>query len=203
MKKILLMLALNVLYANNSYYEHKISQFKLFVKQEQYIMMLGDSITDRGLWNELTLRNDISNRGINGDTIDGVLKRLKNINQHTHQVFIMIGINDILENKSVMSIFDTYKQILLKLKSKNITPIIQSTLYVGEKAPRHYNKEVRKLNFLLQDYAKEKHIQYIDLNIKLAPKGFLLKEYSLDGLHLNGQAYMLWTQIIKKYFFIH
>lgn len=197
------MFALNVIYANNTYYEHKISQFELFVKQKQHITMLGDSIIDRGLWSELTLRNDISNRGISGDTTDGLLKRLENINQNSKQVFIMIGINDILNNKSAMYVFKNYKKVLSKLKSKKMTPLIQSTLYVGEEAPKYYNKEVKKLNLLLKNYAKKKHIQYIDLNLKLSPKGFLRKEYSLDGLHLNGQAYILWTQIIKKYFLVN
>ena len=42
-------------YSNNTYYNHKISQFQQLSKQaDKKIIMLGDSITDRGLWRELT-----------------------------------------------------------------------------------------------------------------------------------------------------
>ena len=199
-KYFLILIGINILYANNTYYQHKVSQFKLFVQQKTHIIMLGDSITERGLWNELTLRDDIVNRGISGDTTDGVLKRLKYLNKNSKHIFIMIGINDILRDKSAEYVFYNYKKILLQLKSKKMIPLIQSTVYVGEKAPKYYNNEVKKLNLLLENYARMEHLEYIDLNVKLAPKGFLLKDYSLDGLHLNGKAYLLWTHILKKYF---
>lgn len=199
---LLVIIGLNLLYANNTYYLHKVSQFKLLTKKKKQIIMLGDSITERGLWSELTMRTDIINRGINGDTSNGLLKRLDILNDNTKIIFIMIGINDILRNKSAEFVFNTYKKIVTKLRSKNIPIIIQSTLYIGESAPPYYNREVEKLNFLLQNYSKKKSIQYIDLNVKFAPQGFLLEEYSLDGLHLNGKAYMLWVEIIQKYFLL-
>ena len=33
-----------------------------------------------------------------------------------------------------------------------------------------------------------------------APQKVLKKEFTADGLHLNGSAYKLWAQEIKKYF---
>lgn len=199
---LLVIIGLNLLYANNTYYLHKVSQFKLLIKQEKQIIMLGDSITERGLWSELTMRTDIINRGISGDSTDGLSKRLNVLNNNAKQIFIMIGINDILRNKSAAFVFDTYKKILTKLQSKNIPIIIQSTLYIGGNAPKYYNKEVDKLNLLLEDYANKEGIKYIDLNVKFAPQGFLLEDYTLDGLHLNGNAYMLWVQIIQKFFLV-
>ena len=199
---LLVIIGLNLLYANSTYYLHKVSQFKLLIKQEKQIIMLGDSITERGLWSELTVRTDIVNRGISGDSTDGLLKRLDVLNDNSKQIFIMIGINDILRNKSAEFVFNSYKKILTQLQSKNIPIIIQSTLYIGGNAPKYYNKEVKKLNLLLQNYSNKKGIQYIDLNVKFAPQGFLLEDYSLDGLHLNGNAYMSWVQIIQKYFLV-
>ena len=76
-KFILLILINSIAFSNNTYYNHKVSQFKyLSMQTNKHIAMIGDSITDRGLWNELTNRNDIINRGISGDTTNGVFKRM-------------------------------------------------------------------------------------------------------------------------------
>lgn len=161
--------------------------------------MIGDSITDRGLWCELIKRNDIINRGISGDTTSGVLNRLDSLNSELKQAFIMIGINDLLKGKSVEYVFGNYKKIITVLRNKNVTPIIQSTLYVGKNAPKIYNEKVKQLNSLLQEYTAKNKIKYIDLNNELAPNGFLLQKYSLDGLHLTGEAYFQWIKIIQNY----
>lgn len=190
-----------ILYGDNTYYEHKVSQFQQLSKQaDKKIVMLGDSITDRGLWCELTNRKDIINRGISGDTTSGVLNRLDSLNNKLKLAFVMIGINDLLKGESVEYVFGNYKKIIIILRDKNIKPIIQSTLYVGKNAPKLYNEKVEQLNNLLQKYAAKKQIKYIDLNKELAPNSFLLQKYSWDGLHLNGQGYFQWVRIIQKLF---
>ena len=188
-----------LLQGNNIYYEHKVSQFQQLSKQaDKKILMLGDSITDRGLWSELTNRNDIVNRGISGDTTSGVLDRLDSLNQNLVEAFIMIGINDLLRGQSVKYVFDNYKEIIIKLKKIGIKPIIQSTLYVRSNT-KIINQRVKQLNNLLKDYAKRNKIKFIDINNKLAPNGVLLEKYSLDGLHLNGKGYIEWSKILKSY----
>jgi len=196
---IFFIISFALLQGNNIYYEHKVSQFQQLSKQaDKKILMLGDSITERGLWSELTNRNDIVNRGISGDTTSGVLDRLDNLNPNLIEAFIMIGINDLLIGQSVEFIFDNYTKIIIKLEKIGIKPIIQSTLYVGSNA-KIINQRVKQLNNLLRDYAKKNNIQFIDLNIKLAPDGVLLEKYSLDGLHLNDKGYVEWSKILKSY----
>ena len=190
-----------LLVANDTYYQHKVSQFELLSKQtNKNITMIGDSITERGLWDELTNRNDIINRGISGDTTNGVLKRLDSLNSRLKQAFIMIGINDLIKGERVEYVFENYKKIITLLKQKNITPIIQSTLYVGENTPPSYNQKVTQLNSLLLSYAKQNKIIFIDLNKYLAPNNYLNPKYSSDSLHLNGRGYIIWTKSIEKYF---
>jgi len=189
----------SALYSNSIYYKHKVSQFQQLSKQvNKIIVMIGDSITDRGLWCELINRNDITNRGISGDTTSGVLDRLDNLNINLKQAFIMIGINDLLRGKNTNYVFSNYKKIIMKLKNIGIKPVIQSTLYIRS-STKIINQMVKKLNNLLREYAKKNKIQFIDLNIKLAPNEILLEEYSLDGLHLNGKGYVEWSKILKNY----
>lgn len=96
--------------------------------------MLGDSITYGVHWNELLNQPDIINRGINGDTTSGILKRIPSVIKiNPHKVFIMAGINDIRQNISINVIYKNYSHIIKTLKQNNITPYIQSTLYTKNK----------------------------------------------------------------------
>ena len=186
---------------NYPYYLQKKSQFEMLAQNEKYeTVMLGDSITDGGLWNELLNYDLVQNRGIAGDTTEGVLDRLDSINVSIKKVFIMIGINDFFQEKSVDEVFANYKKIIKILEEKKIKVYIQSTLYVGENRPKKYNEKVELLNEKLKKLAIEKALVFIDLNKILAPKKTMPEAHSYDELHLNGVAYKLWVQEIRKYF---
>ena len=186
---------------NDPYYKHRKSQFEQLMNNEKYeTMMLGDSITDEGQWDELLNNNKVQNRGISADTTDGVLDRLNSVNKNIKQVFIMIGVNDIMRGKSVDEIYANYLKIIQIFKEKNIKIHIQSTLYIGETRKADFNPKVEELNKRLEKYASENKITFINLNPIFAPNKVLKKEFTFDDLHLNGTAYKLWTQEIKKYF---
>nr|WP_313770070.1 GDSL-type esterase/lipase family protein [[Scytonema hofmanni] UTEX B 1581] len=102
-----------------AYYWHKKSQFEKLPKSESDIIMLGDSITDEGEWTEL-LGLNVKNRGISGDTTERILHRLDSIlESKPKQVFLMIGINDLMnDGKSVTVTLEQYKKILREFKKK-------------------------------------------------------------------------------------
>ena len=186
---------------NDPYYKHKKSQFEILASSEKYkTIMLGDSITDEGQWDELLNLDTIQNRGISGDTTDGVLERLNSVNKNIEKVFIMIGVNDIMRGKSVDEIFSNYLKIIQFFKEKNIKIHIQSTLYIGETRKADFNPKVEELNKKLEKYASENKITFINLNPIFAPQKVLKKEFTFDDLHLNGSAYKLWAKEIKNYF---
>lgn len=186
-------------FAQNPYYADKVSQFQILSNQTKPIMMIGDSITDRGLWNELLNRNDIVNRGVSGDTTDGLLNRISINNKGLKKVFIMIGVNDLLREKSVDDVYKNYIKILEYYNSNRITPIVQSTLYVEGEPTSHINQKVKSLNNQLKEYTYKNKIIFIDLNEKLSPNGYLDSEYTNDRLHLNGKGYQLWADTLEKY----
>jgi lysophospholipase L1-like esterase len=76
---------------------------------------------------------------------------------------------------------------------------IQSTLLVGK--PREkLNREIMELNERLQLLAKQTDsVTYIDLNVGLTRNSILATQYSRDGLHLNGDGYAIWKELIKSY----
>ena len=186
---------------NDPYYINRKSQFEVLTMNEKYTtMMLGDSITDEGLWDELLNSDKVQNRGISGDTTSGVLDRLNSISSNIQQVFIMIGVNDIMRGKEVDEIYANYLKIIKTFKDKNIKVYIQSTLYIGETRKANFNPKIEELNKRLEKYAKENKIVFINLNPIFAPQKVLKKEFTFDDLHLNGIAYKLWAQHIRKYF---
>ena len=186
---------------NDPYYKHKKSQFEVLASNNKYeTIMLGDSITDEAQWDELLENNKIQNRGISGDTTDGVLDRLNSVNKNIKQVFIMIGVNDIMRGKEANDVYENYLKIIKTFKDKNIKVYIQSTLYIGETRKANFNPKIEELNKNLEKYASENQITFINLNPILAPQKILKKEFTSDDLHLNGSAYKLWANEIKKYF---
>lgn len=186
---------------DDPYYKHRKSQFEQLMNNERYeTMMLGDSITDEGQWDELLNNTKVQNRGISGDTTDGVIDRLNSVSKGIKQVFIMIGVNDIMRGREVDEIFANYLKIIQTLKDKNIKVYIQSTLYIGESRKENFNSKVEELDKRLEKYASENQITFINLNPIFAPQKVLKKEFTSDDLHLNGSAYNLWAEQIRKYF---
>lgn len=186
---------------DDPYYKHRKSQFEQLMNNEKYeTMMLGDSITDEGQWDELLNNSKVQNRGISGDTTDGVIDRLNSVSKGIKQVFIMIGVNDIMRGKEAHEVYANYLKIIQTFKDKNIKVHIQSTLYIGETRMANFNPKIEELNKKLEKYANENQIPFINLNPIFAPQKVLKKEFTSDDLHLNGTAYKLWTEQIKKYF---
>ena len=182
---------------NDPYYKHKVTQFEMLKdKSDAKIVMLGDSITDEGEWSELWGKV-VQNRGISGDTTSGVLDRLYTISPSIEEVYIMIGVNDIMRGAKAQDVYLNYEKIVQFFQKKGIKVNIQSTLYIGESRKKDFNAEVEKLNEKLKLFAKQNNIRFIDLNQILSPNKVLKADFTKDDLHLNGDAYKLWIAEIK------
>ncbi len=171
---------------------------------EGKIIMLGNSITAECEWSELMQNADIINRGIIGDGVDDILARLDPIVlAKPKKVFLLIGVNDLLF-QPLPKISEKYEKIVLRLVDE--TPTTQ--LYLESILPIHNdlrrngmkNEDIDVLNKSIEQLAKKHHLTYIDLNSKLKnTEGSLRQEFSLDGIHLNGDGYLLFKNIIKNY----
>jgi lysophospholipase L1-like esterase len=192
--------------ANQSYYLHQTSLFQILPTSNSEIIFLGDSITDECEWAELLENPNIKNRGISGDTTKGILNRLDNIVElQPKKIFLMVGINNFIHyNQSVEEILVDYKNIIAAIRDKSPSTeiFIQSVLPVNK---TKYgidvnNNNVIKLNLSLKELTQEFGLQYIDLFSHLSDsQNQLDPRYSLDGVHLNGQAYLVWKQVVEKY----
>ncbi|KAB8330620.1 G-D-S-L family lipolytic protein [Scytonema tolypothrichoides VB-61278] len=188
------------------YYLHQKSQFEILPKSDSGIIFLGDSLTDEGEWGELLDNPNIKNRGIGGDTTDLILNRLDAVvASKPKKVFLMVGINDLINaHKSVEQTLTGYKQILTELRKKapNTKVFLQSVLPVNNQVTSYWQdkKNILQLNLQLREVAKEFSFEYIDVFSHLSDsQNQLDARYTLDGLHLNGQGYLMWKQAIEKY----
>ncbi len=76
--------------------------------------MIGDSLTEQGLWSEMFPEHTIANRGVGSDTTADVLARMDTIlATKPERAFIMLGVNDLALGKPYM---DNYNRIISELR---------------------------------------------------------------------------------------
>ncbi len=190
-----------------TYYEQKVTLFRLLPNTKGEIVFLGNSITDIGEWAEIWQNKKIRNRGISGDNTFGVLARLDEITSaKPTKVFIMIGINDIAKETPDAVIIANYKKIINRIQSESSKTkiIVQSLLPTNNdftEFKRHQNKTAHVLfiNAALENYCKENGLVYVDLYTAFLDENNKLdKKYTNDGLHINGYGYMMWKEILVR-----
>jgi lysophospholipase L1-like esterase len=189
------------LYRKSTVYKNLTAHFELSRIQRAEIVFLGNSITFGGNWTELLGRHNVVNRGIGGDNLPGMLNRLHQVLRLQPKIcFVMAGINDLYTDAPVDEVFRRYTQLLDTLRAHSITPVIQSTLHVNPKWKRteEKNPQVRMLNAMLQQYAVDHSVTFIDLNALLSADGVLKDEYTTDGVHLTPAAYEVWRDRLES-----
>ena len=106
---------------NNDYYFSKRNVEELVPVTGQNIVMLGNSLTERGFWAEYFQGKRVLNRGIGGDVTDGLLERMDEsiFDLEPKKVFINIGTNDIsrpeYKRERLMS---QYRKILMQIQAR-------------------------------------------------------------------------------------
>lgn len=148
------------------------------------LVLLGDSLTDHGRWSEL-LEIKVANRGIGRDTVPMISERLSAM--PAAPVFIMAGINDLIEGRAISEITADYSEILEKLQDRRV--VVQSVLGPDDLA-------VSELNHELEQLTNARGVAFLNLTEHL---GHPL-QYSYDGIHLTSEGYRIWaSQIMEQY----
>jgi lysophospholipase L1-like esterase len=192
------------------YYDQKLNMFEQMPTPKTCIVWLGDSITDGGEWSELFPQYKTMNRGISSDNTFGILYRLHEvIRRKPKKIFILIGINDISKNIPDEVILRNYRRIIdsLQLQTPATKIYVQSILPTNNKYTQfknHQNKteHILYINEALKKLCKERNINYINLyDAFLDADGKLNSLYTNDGLHLTGEGYRRWKEVLltQKY----
>jgi lysophospholipase L1-like esterase len=182
-----------------NHYPSRIAEFKKNRLEFGDIVFLGNSITEHaGSWRDkLDIRN-AKNRGIAGDTTEGVLARLGELFYFKpEKVFILIGINDLFHPSMTPeliaeNIFEIVNQI--HQHSPNTEIYVQSVLPTTTAS---LIENIISVNDLLEANESMHAYEFINLHDSFALEdGKMDMSLSYDGVHLNDAGYEVWIENI-------
>ncbi len=191
----------------STYYHQRRTLFEQLPDTRNEIIFLGNSITDGGEWHELFNNPRVKNRGISGDVTEGILFRLDEVTRSKPQkVFLLIGINDLAGGIPKETVFGNIGKIAQQIRtsSPKTEVYIQSILPVNNsfaKFQGHTSKteEVLWINQQLKQWCLNEGFIYVDLfsHFKCSDSNLMNPSYTNDGLHLTGDGYLLWRDVVK------
>jgi lysophospholipase L1-like esterase len=179
---------------------------------ERLTILAGDSIS---LWfppDLLPSDRHWLNQGISGETSAGLFERLPLLDDtRPETVFVMIGINDMLQDINDETILENYRKIIRDLLwvHPDAQVVVQSILPHSAKEATWEgrdrlleipNRRIREINDRLEAMAEAEGVRYLNLYPLFADEdGKLQPELSTDGLHLNEKGYLVWRSALQLY----
>jgi lysophospholipase L1-like esterase len=194
-------------YIDSALYRTRQEIFAAMPRQESPTIFAGDSLTARCPWDEL-LERPVLNRGIDGDILEGLQARSGEIlARHPRQLFLMIGINDLIQGSTETKLAKQYEEFLAQIRTRSP----QTEIYVFSILP--VNASVRKdpsfeqltpkiirFNQMLRTLASQKNATFIDVHAALVNSERVLDHrLTPDGLHLNAAGYQRWRKVLTPY----
>ena len=193
------------------HWTNRTNAFRMQNEQLQFVVLLGDSITEGFEVAKYLPGRRVLNRGIGADVIGndlpaddnrGVLKRLDEsvFNCAATNVFLMIGINDLGAGRTPDVMEQGYREILQRIKTETprVRVHVQSVLPTRDNYAKH-NANVVDFNGRLKKLAEEFGYDYLDIHALVADdQGELKADYTGDGLHLNEAAYKVWLAEVER-----
>ena len=198
------------------------AQYKDWAKFERYqeknaqvtsrprAVFMGDSITDN--WakkdGDFFATNYFIGRGISGQTTSHMLVRFRRdvIDLQPKYVVILAGTNDIAKNNGEISLENILGNIISMCelaRAHKIKPILCSILPAAAYRWRPAVKpaeDIVRLNAMIQRYAKNNRIPYVDYHSVLKDENNGLPEvHAADGVHPNVECYRIMEKIILQY----
>ncbi len=180
---------------------------KLAKSRRVEAVLMGNSITDN--WAkfhpEFFAENNFVGRGISGQVTSQMLCRFQSdvIALRPKMVIIMAGTNDIAQNNGYIShehILQNIQSMVELAKYHHIQPVLCSCLPAAAFKWRPEMKpaeDIKRLNEMIQKYAKANKIKYIDYHSALVDEhGGLPEKYAADGVHPNMDGYAIMEQIL-------
>ncbi|BAH07437.1 hypothetical protein CKR_2386 [Clostridium kluyveri NBRC 12016] len=187
------------------------------------LVCLGDSLTSgygvfkEDCWVSLIrdlLKIEVLNKGINGDTMPGMLSRSYRdvVKNHPTHVIILGGSNDFMAGRRLKLVTDNLTEIIKESLNEGIIPIVGTEPIIDKTlAERKWDGTVDydKINILLNhyrnwilDFCTKNNIHYIDFHHCFLEKSKISSNNSLfiDGIHPTKTGHKLIAECIIKFF---
>ncbi len=179
------------------------NRLKLFMEEMDEIqpggtVFLGDSITEQFPLRQAFAGQNVINRGIGGDKINGLRERLDVCvtRLEPKTIYVMIGTNDVFAGiyNSDEVLAEDYRSLLREIQY--CAPVADMTVFSVLPAGLDFidkNPRVHQFNAILEPIVKAEGLKYIDLHPHLGDKkGELKKSYTTEGIHLTLDGYYAW-----------
>jgi hypothetical protein len=134
------------------YSSYQDARAKIFAssKARPDVVMLGDSLTEFGIWSEMLEDFSVVNRGISGDDSVGVLRRLPEVLGRKPRVICLeIGINDLFKGVPTERVIENVRAIATAAVQAGSLLILQSVPFAGAGYGGELNQAVKRLLFPL------------------------------------------------------
>lgn len=194
-----------------SAYFARTNEFKIYNRHAKPggVVFVGDSLTQRYPLSDFYPGVHLYNRGIDGDTTEGLSKRLNlSIFDLKPKVLVLqIGTNDLqvlglAKEKTVENITHLIKTILQEMP--NIKILLVSLYPVNETTDKLVNKMIvgpRKnddIEWMNERIRQIPGVQFVNIFPSLLDEeGQLKMQYSKEGLHLSLAGYAVVTEVLK------
>jgi lysophospholipase L1-like esterase len=199
-----------------SVYSDRVEWFKTLNKYviERPSVFVGDSLTNEYLLAEIFNDYNVCNRGIGGDTTEGVLKRMdvSIYDLNPKQMFLLIGGNDFQLNKSpielvIKNIGEICENAIrtvpdMEVYIISLYPILKDIIFGNKKSKQNIDpdKVITETNRQIQNLCDTKGYIYLDIYRLLVGEDASIKEeYTRDGMHLSPLGYEIVSKELLRY----
>ncbi|MDE6436570.1 MAG: sialate O-acetylesterase, partial [Muribaculaceae bacterium] len=123
------------------------------------------------------------------------------------KIFVMCGVNDLSHNLTTDSIAHDMGLLLERIQTESPS----TKIYLQSLLPFNMNvrewktlvgkeQQTREINARYKEIAERRGITWIDLYpLVVDDNGNLREEFTNDGLHLLGPAYLIWRDAVMPY----
>jgi lysophospholipase L1-like esterase len=166
------------------------------------LVFIGDSLTEWYDWQERFPDRRITNLGIAGEPVEGLLHRLDRATRSMgapDMIFLMTGINNIaMEHYEIGGMIREIVERLTRAFDR-ADVVVQSILPVD--LAWVDNMAIKGINRRLQDMTRELRADYLDIFSLFVteagkPKPGLLMD---DGVHLSVEGYRVWAGAVDAF----
>jgi lysophospholipase L1-like esterase len=168
----------------------------------KHLVFIGDSLTQWGDWEQRFPGYRVSNLGISGETVEGLLARRERIRTKIENpgfIFLMTGINNIATGH--YDIIPTYREIVRNLTTwyKQSIVVVQSLLPVDGNWVSA--TVIQDINRQLQEISHEFNTAYLDVHRFFVDAQGIPKQGYLsdDGVHLAEKGYEVWAREVERF----
>ncbi|MGT2424705.1 GDSL-type esterase/lipase family protein [Amnibacterium kyonggiense] len=160
------------------------------------LLLLGDSLTEAGPWEEAFPDREVVNAGVTGDTTADVSARLDDVVARRPGIVVLMAGTNESRRATVEQVVRGLEDILFQLRHG----LPDARLVVASVLPRERERAdwIREVNIHVRQFAPTVKAEFLDLWPVFAEEdGELRPELTNDRLHLTDAGYAAWVQELR------